>query len=666
MQPLSGTDNLLTHLLSDVVSTGPGKLRRDCGCARAAGRTGCTVRLAACSVDVRAAHRPRAAASSVRRNVTTAALARASLNGPLLPEEGAVVGAGGDLFVFGDDFGAPNTTNLTDCTSYLGPLPLCVGVDEHKCHAGTFHAASLLLRKQFGMRWVWPGNDGIVRPVALGPQLGVSPTLLIRAAPTLEMRRLRGNPAHSYLNGYLGGWLNASVLTEYKKQEAMWMLRNGLGGRTVFLGGWAEWRWQDFGNTHPEWFALHRDGTRGCQTDAHCKSNPSLAKADCSSTGLVQHVAAQINARPGLKGVSACEHDDNAGFCTCSKCRALDPPSRSDSPLGSLSDRYAAFWNSIHRELRRIGRPEAWVAGYAYDNYTDAPLHQIFDNESKVLIQSVGFLSVLNYSRDTVESRAAWAGWVESGVKAMALRPNSLWQEYSGLPFVFSDQWLQDVQWCGRHGMVAADFDSLVGDWQAVGHSYYALARTLWSPAKANLSSIREEYYSAYGAAAGAMRSYNTFWQTHLQTTNTDPRHLRRAQVVGDSRAQYVLAGTTYSADVLSKAATFLAYASTLCGAANSPSCIRVTKAATHLDYTRKVAAASNATSVIKPQLDRHGLWAEPIGSNVTVPAGDIVLRGRALQNAAIAIADQAIVNVYYTLAYANSRGDLLGLLAAA
>ena len=68
MQPLSGTDNLLTHLLSDVVSTGPGKLRRDCGCARAAGRTGCTVRLAACSVDVRAAHRPRAAASSVRRN----------------------------------------------------------------------------------------------------------------------------------------------------------------------------------------------------------------------------------------------------------------------------------------------------------------------------------------------------------------------------------------------------------------------------------------------------------------------------------------------------------------------------------------------------------------------------------------------------------------------
>ena len=103
---------------------------------------------------------------------------------------------------------------------------------------------------------------------------------------------------------------------------------------------------------------------------------------------------------------------------------------------------------------------------YAYESYTDPPLHQRFDPESKVLVLSVGFGSVLDYSNSsTAPSRAGWLGWVEAGARGMGLRPNSLWSDYTGMPFVFSNQVVDDVKWCGANAMFAADFDSLIGDW---------------------------------------------------------------------------------------------------------------------------------------------------------------------------------------------------------
>ena len=42
------------------------------------------------------------------------------------------------------------------------------------------------------------------------------------------------------------------------------------------------------------------------------------------SPGLVRYVAGLYNASRQDVGVSACESDSDLGFCTCSKCRALD------------------------------------------------------------------------------------------------------------------------------------------------------------------------------------------------------------------------------------------------------------------------------------------------------------------------------------------------------
>jgi hypothetical protein len=58
--------------------------------------------------------------------------------------------------------------------------------------------------------------------------------------------------------------------------------------------------------------------------------------------------------------------------------------------LKAHSDRYTYFWNEVHKELRAAGHPSNWVGAYAYASYTDPPVRQRFDPESKVLVLSVG------------------------------------------------------------------------------------------------------------------------------------------------------------------------------------------------------------------------------------------------------------------------------------
>ena len=615
----------------------------------------------------------------------------ATATGGLRAEEGVVVAADGDLFVFGDDTGAPAapTPDTDACSSVLGPdLPGCVGamsaVYPTGCRGGTFFAAAHLLRHVLGVRWIWPGSDGVVRADP-DPRLSVDAALAARTAPALALRRMRPDPMQymplSEARADIGDWFDTTTAANTYAEEGKWMLRNGLGGRTTVPWGQAfEGAWEKYGKEHADWFALAKDGSRGCQHIQDCDDHPQFVKVDTSSQGMAAHVASLL--APGALGVSACEDDSNSGFCTCAKCALLDPEERASSPSGKYSDRYTYFWNNVHRELRQAGHPNAWVGAYAYESYTDPPMHQRFDNASKVLVLSVGFGSVLDADNSTLQSRAGWSGWVGAGARGMAMRPNSLWADYTGLPFVFSEQWLDDVQWCGARAMYAADFDSLVGNYAAVGPSYYALARTLWNPANANRTAILQEYYSSFGHADRAMRDYHGFWRNYTQAVYTDPAILaiiaafenRSSNTyVGADRAQYVMAGMVYTPHVVMQASVLLAVAEQSCGtdpghggdratpaaAAAATPCSRVAKSRTHLDYTTKMAAAANATAP-PPNFHHRGP-----ASDFTMPSEAMVVAGQALQKAAHAIAGKHIVNTYYTLAKANERADLLGLLVA-
>ena len=85
------------------------------------------------------------------------------------------------------------------------------------------------------------------------------------------------------------------------------------------------------------------------------------------------------------------------GYCTCSKCRSWDSPNvtRWNQPgasqTGSLSDRYARFFDSVYSILNDTTQ---WVTAYAYMQYRDPPVdYQIKGNVPSPLKQlSVSYL----------------------------------------------------------------------------------------------------------------------------------------------------------------------------------------------------------------------------------------------------------------------------------
>jgi hypothetical protein len=154
--------------------------------------------------------------------------------------------------------------------------------------------------------------------------------------------------------------------------------------------------WHQYNHSHPEYFALQPDGERSPPDWPHGPpGSASWVKMCVSQPGVWQQITHNFehgtSAGSGNKslGVSACEDDLDAGYCTCSKCRALDAASRANSTSGRHSDRYASFWNSVAATMAAAGHTDTWVSGYAYASYTDPPVHTKL--KGNILILSVGY-----------------------------------------------------------------------------------------------------------------------------------------------------------------------------------------------------------------------------------------------------------------------------------
>ena len=91
------------------------------------------------------------------------------------------------------------------------------------------------------------------------------------------------------------------------------MLRNGLGGReTVPWGQAFEKAWGKYGATHPEWFALQADGSRGCQHMATgCGTHPQDVKVGPSHHTAPFGVHVCVCARARANFLTAANYSDD-------------------------------------------------------------------------------------------------------------------------------------------------------------------------------------------------------------------------------------------------------------------------------------------------------------------------------------------------------------------
>ncbi|MGI9470760.1 MAG: DUF4838 domain-containing protein, partial [Rubripirellula sp.] len=393
----------------------------------------------------------------------------------LKPEEYRIRSVGSDIVIVGHDLGEK-----------LKRRPI-----HPAASPATLFAVSHLLDRHLGVRWLWPGELGAFVPKR---RTIVLPRLDITGRPDLEARGfMMALPRNRGVAG------TPNKVHDRMVAEAMhWSDRHQLGTRSSLRFGHAftKW-WEEHHTTHPDYFAVPPPGElqRGPRGVKLCTSNPAVIEqvlSDWRDAG-----------RPISWNVCP---NDGIGFCTCERCRSLDgcdrvPMDHVWAPAGrvDLSQRHVIFHNSILAKMK-AERPDARLCSFAYGAYRNPPKN--LRVESGMVLEFVhGY-----------QARKQWQGWSDLGVK-LSLRPNWL-HSGANAPYLTLLQVGDFLTFAREHGMIQNRFDSLHGYWATQGPNYYLIAR-LSSRPDLTVDDVIDEYASAFGPAAPAIRQWIDYWQVY-------------------------------------------------------------------------------------------------------------------------------------------------------
>ncbi len=403
-------------------------------------------------------------------------------------------------------------------------------LDPGNPNAGTLFGVYEFLEEALGVRWLWPGE--------LGTYVPQTDTIEISAinrmqAPALHFRELAWGRTRALLRGReleeedarLG--FSQDVALEYAQALESFLRRHRMGGMDAkpptghIFAGW----WERYGEEHPEWFMLRRDGTRG-------HPDPEFTHVDmCITNEELQDyiIEEQWDGEGWLRLGSV----DRPGRCTCDDCRAWDGPQPDEIPWfaemvyetdrraevafpGATSDRYARFWK-LMLEKARERNPNARVSGsFLFENEFPAPVTDIQLNKDiyAEFVQwqdpHLRWFPMPEEAHEWIKQQ--WLGWKRTGIR-LGYRPNYL---HDGYVFPHFDIWQSGefFQFAYEHGMEGARFDSLTGQWAVQGPRLYMHLRLMTDPEMA-IADIRDEYFSAFGPAAETVERYFDYWEDY-------------------------------------------------------------------------------------------------------------------------------------------------------
>jgi len=391
---------------------------------------------------------------------------------------------------------------------------------------GMAHAVLTFAERVLGVRYLWPGELGLMAPDSKTIRVG---TLDVRVEPMIAQRKMRAYFHNSRIQtglDYLGlkseelakGYAAANRSKGNNGGTSDWFAFHKLGGDAGIEAGHSfGYVWEKYHAEHPEWFALQPNGSRdltklGPERARLCKSNPALIAA------LAADKIAKLK-KSGERAISLALNDGaSATFCQCEKCKALDAPDgraitlwdRSVSPERefphvSLTDRHVWFWNQLAGRITREV-PDVSLGVYAYSVYKAPPLRERLHPSL-----TVGFVGI-SYKSDAEreDARKDWITWSQMAPR-LFWRPNLLLMAYrEGVPINFAHKMGEDVRLFAERGLVATDIASCTHSWATEGLNYYVLAKLLWDP-RADVDAIIDDYCSAgFGAAAAPVKEYFT------------------------------------------------------------------------------------------------------------------------------------------------------------
>jgi len=332
--------------------------------------------------------------------------------------------------------------------------------------AGVYHAVSLFLEEQAGVRWLWPGESGEVIPH--NPDLEIS-QIERSGVPDFRRRQL--------MAGYVRFWA-----PEQRAEWNAWTKRTRQGDQlnAVFGHAWASIiPPEQYFEAHPEWFSL----VNGKRITAQlCISNPQLRDE------FVKNLLAKPgNQKLDIISVSA---NDGFGFCQCDRC-------------GNIADAYWDFVNDIAQRVKVL-RPEVGVGTFAY-SFSRQPPKNIEKLPDNVYLSMTSYATQLMLPEGRQEYEEFMNGWKSKGVK-IVMREYWGVHYYMDLPVLFPRETGEEVRMGYEAGLMGA-YGETGKNFATQAPNYYVLTHQLWNP-EADPEVALDEFYAAFGPAKEDVRRY--------------------------------------------------------------------------------------------------------------------------------------------------------------
>ncbi len=402
------------------------------------------------------------------------------------------------LYIVGRDGGQDEWFDLTDC------------------QPGTMFGVYHLLNEVLGVRWIWPGESGVVAPTSSSLTV---PLLDLTTGPAMVQRKYRTPRIGLYLNATATTYgfgvpvvpADSARRNTLALEEILWLRRMRMGTRKspAFAHSFTTW-WTQYGASHPEYFAELLPG----RTQPHPAAD--RVKLHDSSAAVWQRRVDDWQAAGAPSNLNICPNDSRS-FCVCANCLALDRPSQAPDIVFSssealLGDRIARFYTEIANRVKLIN-PNATVYGYAYDVYKRPPLEMMLpDNVALAYIPGATSAALLDRMAET-ESDVL--GWIAKGCTQMYLRPNWMLSGHAG-PFWPTRRLGDHLKRMLAGGYLRGfDSDSSCSSYASFGLYHYLVCRLLANPSL-TVDNILDEYCTGFGSAAARVRDYFSFWENFV------------------------------------------------------------------------------------------------------------------------------------------------------
>ena len=425
---------------------------------------------------------------------------------------------GNAVWFWGDDGGSDTALDWGDNR----------GKTSRKRH-GTLFAVSLFLENELGIRWLWPGEDGIEyaarKTVALPVRKEASFETKLLKSEIRNYPHYGAGPRYLEASGYTPKPLrdmNRDFENRAHDARAKWLLRHRLQDRAHFKYGHAYTKWKDrFEKTHPEYLNWNRTkGNRG-DTGTQWRDRTKLC---VSNEAVVDQIIADWLAAGTNEYLNVCEND-SAFYCECEGCCALDVRLPDEKEFTHVTDRYCNLWNRIAKKAIAI-RPDVKLVSYAYSHYRKAPRRERIEYPENMVF---GFVPSL-----MDDASAEFVRWRERGMRHFFLRPN--FHHYLGtIPRGLEKVLFDNFHECLDFGMIGVDYDAPPHR-HIMDLEYYVTAKMVADP-EGMFEDFCREFYSGFGPAADDVRAYFELVRRHGEAAREEFMRIKfkELRIVDDS-----------------------------------------------------------------------------------------------------------------------------------